>query len=51
MRLRSYDPEFEDWELGKISALFEIALALNENYKYYYMGTLAVMCVPICGVC
>ncbi|KAL1978644.1 hypothetical protein VTN31DRAFT_1503 [Thermomyces dupontii] len=33
-----YDPEYEGWELGKISALFEIALALNEDYKYYYMG-------------
>lgn len=46
-RRRSYDPEYEGWELGKISALFEIALALNEDYKYYYMGTPDVMRVPI----
>lgn len=34
----SYDPEFGDWEFGKLSALREIAFALEEGYKYYYMG-------------
>ncbi|OKL60816.1 hypothetical protein UA08_03187 [Talaromyces atroroseus] len=33
-----YDPEFGDWEFGKLSALREIAFALEEEYKYYYMG-------------
>ncbi|EEA26558.1 hypothetical protein EYB25_003790 [Talaromyces marneffei] len=33
-----YDPEFGDWEFGKLSALREIAFALEEGYKYYYMG-------------
>jgi hypothetical protein len=34
----SYDPEFGDWELGKLSALREIALAIESDYQYYYMG-------------
>ncbi|KUL90214.1 hypothetical protein ZTR_01897 [Talaromyces verruculosus] len=33
-----YDPEFGDWEFGKLSALREIAFAMEEGYKYYYMG-------------
>ncbi|KAH8699297.1 arginine-tRNA-protein transferase 1 [Talaromyces proteolyticus] len=33
-----YDPEFGDWEFGKLSALREIALATEQKYKYYYMG-------------
>lgn len=36
--MSSYDPEFGDWEFGKLSALREIAFALEEGYKYYYMG-------------
>lgn len=35
----SYDPEYEQWEFGKLSALREIALVLEEGYQYYYMGT------------
>jgi arginyl-tRNA--protein-N-Asp/Glu arginylyltransferase len=34
----SYDPEFGAWEFGKLSALREIAFALENDYKYYYMG-------------
>ena len=36
--MNSYDPEFGDWEFGKLSALREIAFALEDGYKYYYMG-------------
>jgi len=35
----SYDPDMGEWEFGKLSALREIALALEGPYKYYYMGT------------
>ena len=34
----SYHPDFEEWQLGKLSALREIALAIEGKYKYYYMG-------------
>jgi hypothetical protein len=34
----SYDPDFEEWQLGKLSALREIALAFEGQYKWYYMG-------------
>ncbi|KAL1965553.1 hypothetical protein VTN77DRAFT_5637 [Rasamsonia byssochlamydoides] len=33
-----YDPEFGDWEFGKLSALREIAFAIENDYQYYYMG-------------
>ncbi|KAL2001036.1 hypothetical protein VTN02DRAFT_2328 [Thermoascus thermophilus] len=33
-----YDPEFSDWEFGKLSALREIAFTLEGAYQYYYMG-------------
>ncbi|RDW90334.1 arginyltransferase [Aspergillus mulundensis] len=33
-----YDPDYEHWEIGKLSAMREIALAIEEGYKYYYMG-------------
>ncbi|KAH8427525.1 arginyltransferase [Aspergillus melleus] len=33
-----YDPAYEQWEFGKLSALREIALASEGDYKYYYMG-------------
>jgi arginyl-tRNA--protein-N-Asp/Glu arginylyltransferase len=35
---KSYDPEFGDWEFGKLSALREIALCIENDYQYYYMG-------------
>lgn len=34
----SYDPEYKDWDFGKISALHETALAQEAGYEYYYMG-------------
>jgi hypothetical protein len=36
--MNSYDPDFEEWQLGKLSALREIALAFEGRYKWYYMG-------------
>lgn len=35
----SYDPAHGEWDFGRISALREIALALEGGYEYYYMGT------------
>ena len=34
-----YDEDVNDWNFGKLSALREIALALEGGYRYYYMGT------------
>jgi arginyl-tRNA--protein-N-Asp/Glu arginylyltransferase len=34
----SYDPDYEQWEFGKLSALREIAFAQENGYPYYYMG-------------
>ena len=36
--LFSYDPSLEQWEFGKLSALREIAMTLEGDYQYYYMG-------------
>jgi hypothetical protein len=36
--INSYDPDFEEWQLGKLSTLREIALAFEGQYKWYYMG-------------
>lgn len=33
-----YDPDYQEWDWGKISALWEIALAMEGGYEYYYMG-------------
>lgn len=33
-----YDPKYQEWDWGKISALFEITLAREKGYAYYYMG-------------
>ncbi|KAF9883582.1 Arginyl-tRNA--protein transferase 1 [Aspergillus nanangensis] len=33
-----YDPDYEQWEFGKLSAMREIALTLEGPYHYYYMG-------------
>ncbi|KAA8644182.1 arginyltransferase [Aspergillus tanneri] len=33
-----YDPDYEQWEFGKLSALREIALTSEGGYQYYYMG-------------
>ncbi len=37
--MQSYDPDYEHWEFGKLSAMREIALAIEEGYGYYYMGS------------
>ncbi|EXJ82632.1 arginine-tRNA-protein transferase [Capronia epimyces CBS 606.96] len=42
-----YDPEYQDWDLGKISALREIALALEGHYEYYYMGYYIHSCIKM----
>lgn len=33
-----YHSDFEKWSFGKLSALREAALALEQGYQYYYMG-------------
>ncbi|KAJ6160798.1 arginine-tRNA-protein transferase [Penicillium chermesinum] len=33
-----YDPDYEEWEFGKLSALREIAFSLEHSYPFYYMG-------------
>ena len=38
LMLCSYDPEYQQWDWGKISALQEIDMALQAGYGYYYMG-------------
>jgi len=38
----SYDPDYGQWDFGKLSALREIALAVEAGYEYYYMGTFAL---------
>ena len=34
----SYHESVNNWEFGKLSALQEIALAVEAGYRYYYMG-------------
>ena len=43
LTLDSHDPEYEHWEFGKLSALREIAFALEHEYPYYYMGQSVVL--------
>ncbi|QQK42687.1 Arginine-tRNA-protein transferase, C-terminal [Penicillium digitatum] len=33
-----YDPAYEQWEIGKLSAMREIAFSIENQYLYYYMG-------------
>jgi arginine-tRNA-protein transferase len=33
-----YDPDFGQWGFGKLSALREIAMTIEDGYQYYYMG-------------
>lgn len=33
-----YHSDFEKWSFGKLSAVREATLALEQNYQYYYMG-------------
>ncbi|KAJ5190558.1 uncharacterized protein N7498_009543 [Penicillium cinerascens] len=42
-----YDPEYEQWEFGKLSAMREIAFCLENDYPYYYMGYYIHSCVKM----
>lgn len=42
-----YDPDWQEWDWGKISALREIALAIEGGYDYYYMGYYIHSCVKM----
>ncbi|CEO60412.1 Putative Arginyl-tRNA--protein transferase 1 [Penicillium brasilianum] len=42
-----YDPDYEQWEFGKLSAMREIAFAQENNYAYYYMGFYIHSCVKM----
>jgi len=42
-----YDPEYRQWDFGKMSALREIALALEAKYEFYYMGYYIHSCVKM----
>ena len=46
-RTFSYDPEYGHWDWGKVSALHEIALALEGGYQYYYMGFYIHSCIKM----
>ncbi len=35
----SYHDDVNDWQFGKLSAMREILLAIEDGYKYYYMGS------------
>ncbi len=36
--MNSYNQEMAPWAFGKIGALREALLAMEGNYRYYYMG-------------
>lgn len=42
-----YDPDYEQWEFGKLSAMREIALTIEGKYDYYYMGFYIHSCVKM----
>lgn len=42
-----YDPKFDAFRFGKLSALREIAFTLEQSYKYYYMGYYIHSCVKM----
>lgn len=42
-----YDPDFEQFEFGKLSAMREIALAMENHHKYYYMGFYIHTCIKM----
>lgn len=33
-----YHEGFNEWDFGKLSAMREITLAIEEGYQFYYMG-------------
>ncbi|KIW14056.1 hypothetical protein PV08_06837 [Exophiala spinifera] len=42
-----YDPDYQQWDFGKLSALREIAMAVESGYEYYYMGYYIHSCVKM----
>ncbi|KAL8738128.1 MAG: hypothetical protein Q9181_001034 [Wetmoreana brouardii] len=42
-----YHQDVKDWYFGKLSALREISLAIEGNYRYYYMGYYIHSCVKM----
>ncbi|KAI5292903.1 Arginyl-tRNA--protein transferase 1 [Ascosphaera acerosa] len=42
-----YDPDFEEYEFGKLSAMREIALTQEAGYGHYYMGFYIHNCVKM----
>jgi arginine-tRNA-protein transferase len=42
-----YHSDFEKWSFGKISALREACLALEDGYQYYYMGYYIHSCIKM----
>ncbi|KAK5684395.1 Arginyl-tRNA--protein transferase 1 [Elasticomyces elasticus] len=42
-----YHQDFEKWSFGKLSALREAALAMEQGYDYYYMGYYIHGCVKM----
>ena len=38
LRCFRYHEDVQEWNFGKLSALREIALALEDGHQYYYMG-------------
>ena len=42
-----YDPDYEHWQLGKLSAMREIGLTIEGQYRYYYMGYYIHSCVKM----
>lgn len=45
-----YDPDFEEYQFGKLSALREIALATEGHYRYYYVRNPQSTYLTICCV-
>ncbi|KAJ5125558.1 hypothetical protein N7448_004877 [Penicillium atrosanguineum] len=42
-----YDPEYEHWQFGKLSAMREIAFCIENDYPFYYMGYYIHSCVKM----
>ena len=42
-----YNPDYAQWDWGKISALQEIALAIEGAYNHYYMGYYIHSCIKM----
>ena len=42
-----YHEDFNAWNFGKLSAMHEIAFALEAGYRYYYMGYYIHSCIKM----